>query len=758
MRKLCWFAAPCSAAIFLSVYLLPEDWLPPAGILCVLLSLTAFLFRGNTRWKAALVSLGLAFGFLWTSGYAAIFRAPARALAGETAEYTLTVTDYPKETRFGVSIPTKLTLEGAPAPKVLLYAGWDAKPLMPGDIISAQVRLAPSDFLRGEQFDYYQSRGIYLLGYTDIVTLEEHPTHIPPPYWPQELARRLKGSISEVFPADTAGFITALTTGDKGALPDGLYAAFQRTGLSHIVAVSGLHISFLASVLTLLLGRHRKRSFLAGMALVFFFAAMTGNSPSALRAAFMEGLLLLAPLLGREDDKPTTLSAILLLLLLQCPYAAASISLQLSFAAISGIYLISEPLALRWAKGLPKWDKGPKKAVRALLFFLITTLATTFGALLFTTPLSAWHFRSFSLAGPLTNLLTLWAVSGLFLGGLATALAGLFFPGLGGVLAWAVSWPARLVIGITKTISGWPFAAVSLTSIYLVGWFLLSYTLLLLCLFFRKRGLRPVIPCAICVLTLCAALVMNAWPIVSGALTITVLDVGQGSSTLFYSGGHTVLVDCGGNSADDPGDIAADHLQAMGTSKLDALVLTHYHADHAGGVPELLSRIDVSLLLLPNVEPEDPLRSEILSLAQRNNCEVEFLSEDAHITFGDASMTIYAPLGDGGANEEGLSVLCSAGDFDTLITGDMNHVVEHMLVKYKHLPDIELLVVGHHGSKSATSEELLLAATPEYAVISSGYNHYGHPALETLERLGAAGCGIYRTDQMGTVTFTLQGK
>lgn len=185
MRKLCWFAAPCSAAIFLSVYLLPEDWLPPAGILCVLLSLTAFLFRGNTRRKAVLVSLGLAFGFLWTSGYAVLFRAPARALAGETAEYTLTVTDYPKETRFGVSIPAKLTLEGAPAPKVLLYAGWDAKPLMPGDIISAQVRLAPSDFLRGEQFDYYQSKGIYLLGYTDAVTLEEHPAHIPPPYWPQ---------------------------------------------------------------------------------------------------------------------------------------------------------------------------------------------------------------------------------------------------------------------------------------------------------------------------------------------------------------------------------------------------------------------------------------------------------------------------------------------------------------------------------------------------------------------------------------------
>ena len=95
-----------------------------------------------------------------------------------------------------------------------------------------------------------------------------------------------------------------------------------------------------------------------------------------------------------------------------------------------------------------------------------------------------------------------------------------------------------------------------------------------------------------------------------------------------------------------------------------------------------------------------------------------------------------------------------AGDFDALITGDMNSAVEHRLVKYGDLPDIELLVVGHHGSKYSTSEELLLATRPELAVISTGYNTYGHPAPETLERLAAAGCGIYRTDWSGTVTVT----
>ena len=169
---------------------------------------------------------------------------------------------------------------------------------------------------------------------------------------------------------------------------------------------------------------------------------------------------------------------------------------------------------------------------------------------------------------------------------------------------------------------------------------------------------------------------------------------------------------------------------------------------------ELLERLEVGLLVLPDVEEEDPLRREITALAEEKGIETLFLAEDADVTFGESALRIYAPLGSGGANEEGLSVLCTAGDFDGLITGDMNDTVEKRLVKYGSLPDLELLVAGHHGSKYATSEELLLATRPELAVISVGYNTYGHPAPETLERLAAAGCAIYRTDWSGTVTIT----
>lgn len=144
-------------------------------------------------------------------------------------------------------------------------------------------------------------------------------------------------------------------------------------------------------------------------------------------------------------------------------------------------------------------------------------------------------------------------------------------------------------------------------------------------------------------------------------------------------------------------------------------------------------------------------------MAREYGYEVELLyNYDAEITCGDSQLKIFIPMGDGGANEEGLSILCSAGSYDVLITGDMNDVVEQRLLKYKDLPDIELLMVGHHGSSSSTSEELLLTVKPEVAVISVGRNNsYGHPTDQTLERLGAAGCEIYRTDWMGTITITV---
>jgi len=754
VRKLCLFSAAFSGAVFFAVYLLPGSLLLPlAGVFALLIPLS-FLLRANARKRALLLTAGVTFGIVLTAGYTCLVRAPAAALVGQEDTYTMEVTGYPIVTSWGGQLSVQLQGEDSAGPALVLYAGEDALELCPGDRISAEVRLQSAGVWHGENSDYYPSRGVELLGYADgELILIEHPDRLPLRYWPQKVSKVLKAALLQCFPPDVSGTVTALITGDKQTLPTGLYAAFRRSGIAHVVAVSGLHVSFLAGFLTTILGKRRRLSAGLGIALVFFFAAVAGNTPSVLRAAFMESFLLIAPLVDREPDKPTTLSVVLMLVLLPNPFAARSLSLQLSFAAVAGIYLLTGPLYTRWMKIVPKGKELHRKLLRALLAFLFGTLATTLGALLFTTPLCALAFHSISLAGPLTNLLTLWAVSDGFLGGLLAALLFLVCPAAGRLLAEVVGWPLRWVILAARTISRLPFAALSLSSLYLISWFLLAYSIVLLTLFGPKPRPRPSLSLSVCLITLCVSLIMAVWSARSSTLTVAALDVGQGASTLFYSKGHAVLVDCGGNSGDDPGDIAADYLQTLGTSRLDALILTHFHADHANGVLELLERLEVDTLLLPDVEAEDPLRQDIQDSALSHSCKVFFLSAETALDFGGVHMELFEPFGDGGSNEEGLSVLCRDGDFDVLVTGDMNSVVERRLVKYKGLPDIEVLMVGHHGSKDSTSEELLLAVTPEIAVISSGYNSYGHPSNEVLERLGAAGCDIYLTRDMGTVTL-----
>ena len=169
-----------------------------------------------------------------------------------------------------------------------------------------------------------------------------------------------------------------------------------------------------------------------------------------------------------------------------------------------------------------------------------------------------------------------------------------------------------------------------------------------------------------------------------------------------------------------------------------------------------LARLEISALAVPDVEEKSGYRGEIESLARSAGAEITYVTENLAVTLGESVLTLYAPLGDGDANEEGLFVLGTCGEFDVLITGDANEHVEQRLVKYGNLPQVELLVAGHHGSKAATSDVLLDAITPETVVISSGWNNYGHPAPETLARLAAREIEIYRTDWMGDVSVRVR--
>lgn len=699
--------------------------------------------------------LGLAFGLLWFQGYTQIVRAPAQALAGQTAPFTATVTGWPQATSTGsFGVEVRVHLAGAPDPKVLLYTDSTGADLLPGDAISGTARFQSADTVRGETVTYYEAKGIYLRGNVMGTLAAQRPDTPPATTWPTHISHAIKESAGALFPDDVSGLMIALLTGDKSSLGDGDYATLQRAGAAHIVAVSGLHLSFFASLLALFFRRHSKLGAALTILLVFLFAAVAGFTPSVTRAAFMVTMTLLAPLVGREEDKPTTLAATLLILLLVNPYSVQSVSLQLSFGAVAGIHAVSTPLYQAMTHSLSRGSRV-RALCRRLFRLFAANLSVTLGALLFTTPLTAYYFGSVSLISPLTNLLILWAVSLAFSPGLLLTLLGIALPGISALLTFPVTLLTRYVLAVARALGSLPFASVSMGSFYLCAWLVLVYVLLLLV--FLRRYRRPILPLCAGVLALCAALLLTRFSLLSCPLSVTMLDVGQGQCILLCSGGYTALIDCGGNK-DNAGDIAADYLQSLGISRLDLLVLTHCHDDHANGVPELFARLDISCLVLPQLaEDESVYRGEILTLAQEQGAKITLLSDNRALSLGETILTLFAPLGDGGANEEGLFVLATCGDFDLLVTGDANSFVESLLVKYDQLPDIEVLVAGHHGSKNSTSDVLLDAVTPETCLISVGYNTYGHPTDEALSRLAVRDIDIYRTDLMGNLTIRYKG-
>lgn len=734
------------------------------GALCLAALILGRRWTPSRRFGAALVCAGLSAGLLWTALYTLVFFRPAQALDSCTVVLTATVADWPQETEYGASVLVRADTESFVRLSAILYTDKQGAELRPGDRISTVAHCTLGDrTFSGEEITYYTAKGIFLraqaYGRLDV----QRPERVPVWNWPALWAKALKTGIHAAFPPDAAPLIQALVTGNRDGLTDEFTTSLQRAGLSHTVAVSGMHLAFLASMVSLLLGKGKRSTALATFVGVAVFCGIVGNTPSVLRAAVMIGMLQIAPLLRRERDDVTALAFALMLLLLANPFSAAHVGLQLSFGAVAGILLVSDRIQTRLL-GILRLDQRFKKLPTRLLAevprFLVSTLSATLGASVLTVPLVALHFQTISLIAPLSNLLTLWAVALLFLAGLVLGTLGIAFPAAAAALALPFAALADFVNGVVGALGRLPIAAIPLNSVYYRAWVVFLCLLVggaLLC----KGVKRPLIPVCAGVVTLTASVLLTALTFQAGELTAAVLDVGQGQSVLLRAGHYLTLVDCGGNGPDNAGDVAADYIQSMGRDTLDLLVISHYHADHANGIPQLLKRVHVSAIALPDVEEGDALRREILDLAEEQQIEVWFIREDTHIYLGEEQeFTLFAPLGQGtDTNELGLSVLATAGDFDVLITGDMGGPVELLLLDHTDLPDLELLVAGHHGSKYSTTQELLELTKPELAAISVGkHNRYGHPAPETLERLDAIGAEVYRTDLQGTVVVRSNGR
>lgn len=744
MSGLILFALGFAAAIALCALGISWGWIV---LLMALAAVSLGLFLYFSKKLAflklgAVVCAGMILAGGWYLAYRHFYLNTAVQMDGQTKTVTFELSDYSYETNYGSAADCRVELEGK-SYQVRVYLD-EFKELAPGDTITGLFRFRVTTPGGREEATYHQGKGIFLLAYQEEDATHEIASHFSLRHFPARLRREIQNILNSCFPEDVSAFTQALLLGDSTELSYETETSFRLSGIRHIIAVSGLHVSILYGLLSTITLKRRYLTALVGLPLLLLFAAVAGFTPSVVRACIMVALMMASMALNREYDPPTALGFATVLMLLINPLTITSAGFQLSVASVGGIFLFQAPIQNWLMKFFGQW----RGIFRKLGSGIASSVAVSLSATILTTPLSAYYFGAVSIVSVLTNLLTLWVISFIFYGIIFVCLLNLFWTSGAAMLAWLVSWPIRFVLTVSKLLAGLPLSAVYTRSPYITAWLVFLYILLLVFLVSRKK--RPAILGCCAVLALCIALLAGCVEPLLDECRVTVMDVGQGQSILLQSEGHTYLVDCGGDRDDETADIVAETLLCQGIDHLDGIIITHYDLDHAGALANLLTRVETDLLLLPatdteNVGPE---------LAALTDGALVYVGENLELTYGDSVITIFGPTFSKESNENSLCVLFQTENCDILITGDRGTYGERMLMRQMEFPQVELLIVGHHGSKYSTCQQLLDEVMPETAIISVGDgNPYGHPTQEVLDRLEAIGCPVYRTDFGGTIVF-----
>ncbi len=553
--------------------------------------------------------------------------------------------------------------------------------------------------------------------------------------------------------------------------------------MSHVLAVSGTHIAAVI-LLSKIIFQHvfgRKISNFLTIFVLFGFVILSGASPSVIRAGIMAFLTIMAEILSRKSNVYNNLAISALGLLLYNPLLVTDMRFILSFGGTLGILLFQAPIAT-WLKML--YDKVNQKfhsASRSVLktkgdcfaMVLANVLSVSLSAQLFLLPITWSTFFSVSFISVFTNLLV-GPIAGLITSGglLIYLFSHICFP-LAKLLSYSVYMLVSFLLFVSKLGSIFPWANVFLATPCL--WECLTYYLVLF-YFFRKKQFKKL-----------SALKDVYWKIIIGGLLLitigmrvlprgyiqmNVIDVGQGDSILLQTEKHKTILMDGGGSEDKSYDVGektlVPYLYQHTNGIIDWLMISHFHADHAGGSLAVIKQMKVKQIVIGPQLKETPLYKEFMEIVKEKQIPVTVLSAGDCVTIENLKISILAPFVEENMvkNEEknennvSLVVRIDYGANSILLTGDSEKEVEDKLIKRyakNGWLDSTILKVAHHGSKTSSSKEFLMATTPKIACVSVGEkNRFGHPNQEVIERLQEVNAQIYRTDECGEIQLQIQ--
>jgi competence protein ComEC len=639
-------------------------------------------------------------------------------------------------------------------------------------LFPAKIRVPRLLGLPGE-FDYPRDlklRGIHAIAWvreSDSVVLMRGGVIQSFRRWIDALALRSQVFIRRAVPdSSRSGLLLALATGEQHEIAPSLVAAYARAGVSHILSVSGFHVGVVTAVWVFVLRWFllrwewlalridvRRTALLTAIPLMLLYLFFTGGAPATARSVVMLSSVVLALWSEREGESLNALLVAAFILLMYDPGTLFDFSFQLSFLSLWGLIVLTPLLIAPLERFVRQgWQRN-------LLLFCVASLAAVLAT--FVPVLATFHQAS--LTGSPANMVVV-PLLGYGATVLATVAVPLIFllPSAAGILFQA----AGLLVQISNAFVVW-IATIPVFHSFSVGPADLFVSVAFLALLSFFRSVRIQVFTAILLGAGLIVFHLMSVPVVDGKLRMTFLSVGQGDALLVcLPDGRTMLVDGGGYVHDNGKDFGERYLvpalHHLKVSRIDIMVLTHPHPDHLGGLPAVAEQFQVGEFWQGPGTWQVPDYQRLLQALHGQHAVVRVLKQgDRQLVAGDLEISVLSPadtrVSVDELNDESLVLRLQQGRFSALLMGDAGFTIEEQLIK-QGITGVTLLKVGHHGSRTASSQLFLQKINPEIAVVSVGAgNTFGLPASETMQRLQKLGIDLYRTDCQGTIQVISDG-
>ena len=601
------------------------------------------------------------------------------------------------------------------------------------------------------------------------------------------LADKVKSYITyasdQMFPKEISGLFVGILIGDKENITEEIEEDFKNSSLSHMLAVSGTHVSYIILGLSFLLSNFGKRyTNIFSILFLIFFMYLTNFTASVVRACIMGIILLGSKILYRKSDIYVSMALSLLIILIENPFKILDVGLILSYAGTLGIVVLYRI----WSNEVKTKNK--------IIKYIINTLLITCSAQIFVFPIIAVYFNNVSITFFISNLLATPVLAIIIIFGFFNIIVFFISNELGMIISIFLEMNIEILIFISHSCSNIPYANLLVITPKII--FVILYYLIILLYIITKKIynikeewqylsalekkeiiiLKKIIKnkrkyiIKIISLILIIAFVNIIIININKETKIYFIDVGQGDSTLIITENKkNILIDGGGNVTNKNYDIGENillpYLLDRGITKIDYLFVSHFDFDHVGGLYEIIDKLNVDNIIIPKNKNISEEEKEFTKKAKEKHIKICRLCQNDKIYIDkNTKIDILSPLNEeieeNYINNNCLVFKFTYNNFSMLFTGDIEEIAEKEILKNvsKNILKSDILKIPHHGSKTSSTDKFLECVNSKIALIGVGKNNFGHPSEEVIERLKSKNIKVYRTDLNGEIEIRVNNK